>query len=143
MPVADPRGWAALHHLRREVLFRPGRLPWIYDPEHPDDRKPGHTPLILWERESALGCARLDRCGSFGIVRLVAISETRQRQGLGRVLDAMITELARRDGLSHLRVNAAAEAEGFYLKCGWRVRDWDLDETRRAPTPVVQMIKQI
>ncbi|MEM6376263.1 MAG: GNAT family N-acetyltransferase [Pseudomonadota bacterium] len=143
LPVLDPTEWKALHRLRQEVLFRPERLPWVYDPNHPDDRQPCHTPLILWDGEVAVGCARLDRREGYGILRLVAIAERRQGQGLGRALDGMVTDFARSKGLLSLRVNAASEAVGFYRKCGWKDCIWDREEAQRAPTPVVQMSKSL
>ena len=118
--VRTPEDWAALHSIRRTVLFAPGRRSTDYDDKHPDDRLPNHRPFLLMSGDEAVGVARLDRYDTMGIVRMVAISPSKQRMGLGRVLGDLLDAEARRAGIVTLRVSANTDAVGFYEKTGWR-----------------------
>ena len=137
--------WAAMHELRRRVLFAPGRhaVEIIYDENHPDDRAENQVPLVLTLDEQVIGTARLDLRLDASIVRLVVITPELQRQGHGRLLDAMLTEKARELGSKALWVNAAHDAVGFYEKCGWRRQAWDPDELVGIARSAVQMVKPL
>ena len=123
--VERPDEWSAMHDIRRAVLFAPDRHGVAYDENHPDDRADGNTPFLFFDDGKPVGVARLDARGEVGIVRLVAIIADRQRTGLGRAMDAALAAEARRRGIWLLRVNAAADAIGFYTKTGWHKADWD------------------
>ena len=141
--VERPDEWSAMHAIRRAVLFAPDRHAIPYDENHPDDRADGNTPFLLFENDVPVGVARLDARGDIGIVRLVAIVARRQRTGLGRAMDAALVAEARRRGIRLLRVNAAADAVGFYAKTGWRKADWNPAELTGLARDAVQMEKSI
>jgi GNAT superfamily N-acetyltransferase len=86
---------------------------------------------------------RLDAHGEIGIVRLVAIVAHRQRTGLGRAMDALLVAEAQRRGIAILRVNASADAVGFYEKTGWRKAAWNPAELTGMARDAVQMQKEI
>jgi hypothetical protein len=44
--LSSPDDWAANHPIRRRVLFESGLLN-VYDPDHPDERRPGNHPRVL------------------------------------------------------------------------------------------------
>src|SRR5215218_4119878 len=117
--VDRPDQWRVMHDIRRAVLFAPDRHAIVYDEDHPDDRAEGNTPFLFCENDEPVGVVRLDAHGAIGIVRLVAIVADRQRTGLGRAMDMALAAEARRRGITILRVNAAADAVGFYEKTGW------------------------
>lgn len=143
-PVASREDWQHLHAIRRAVLFAPGRHPGVeYDDNHPDDRRHNHIPYLFELDGEPIGVVRLDRLFEFGTVRLVAIVAERQRQGHGRVMEALVADAARRHAIRLLRVNAAPDAVGFYLKTGWRKDVWDINELRGIAQGCVQMVKDI
>lgn len=141
--VQTDEEWAAMHDIRRRVLFEARHGDVAYDENHPDDRAEGHYPHILMLDDEPIGVVRLDVAGDTGVVRLVAVEPAHQRQGHGRLLDAMIGERARELGVAHLRVNAASDAIGFYEKAGWRHETWDANELTGMASDCVQMVKLV
>ena len=141
--VSLPAEWRAMHDIRRAVLFAPERHAIVYDENHPDDRAEGNTPFLLFDDDAPVGVVRLDVRGEIGIVRLVAIVADRQRHGLGRAMDAAVVAEARSRGIRLLRVNAAADAVGFYEKTGWHRASWNPAELIGIARDAVQMEKPI
>ena len=138
-PVTTPEHWDAYHRIRRSVLYDGRGRTGVYDETHPDDRAPGHHPLLLLMGSRPIGVARLDVRGESGTVRTVAISPDLQRAGYGRALMAGVERHAAVLGLSRLEVNAAADAVGFYEALGWTLvdsrREHPLLQKALAPRP--------
>jgi len=143
--VQSDEEWAAMHDIRRKVLFAPGRQvrDIDYDENHPDDRAEGNVPHILMLDQDAVGIARLDIRGDRATVRLVAVADAHQRKGYGKLIDQMLTEKSWGLGVRQLRVNAAPDAVGFYEKTGWRAESWDPDELIGIARDCVQMVKDL
>jgi GNAT superfamily N-acetyltransferase len=141
--VETPDDWAAMHAIRREVLFAPERHQTQYDENHADDRAPANTPYLLVLDGKPVGVARLDAHGDFGIIRLVAISKAEQGRGHGRALERLIEEQARNRGIRTLRLNSAPDAVGFYEKASWRRALWDPSELTGIASNCVQMEKAL
>jgi N-acetylglutamate synthase-like GNAT family acetyltransferase len=141
-PVRSPEDWRHLHNIRRAVLFVPERRSTRYDENHPDDRASGNVPFLLRLDGQPIGVVRLDLRGEVAMVRLVAIVASKQRKGHGRVLGALMETEARQRGVRTLRVNAAAEALGYYEKMGWRRAVWDKSELVGLAANCIQMIKE-
>lgn len=136
--------WAAMHDIRRRVLFTPGRHGNVtYDDNHPDDRAEGNIPHILMLDEAPIGILRLDVKGDYGMIRLVAIAPEHQRNGYGELMEKMLTEKAWGLGLKQLRLNSAPDAVGFYEKTGWRKETWDPEELVGIASDCVQMVKDL
>lgn len=141
--VKTDEEWAAMHDIRRRVLFAPGRHAYEieYNPDHPDDRAEDNVPHILMLDEKPIGVARLDLKGDRAVVRLVAILPEHQRNGFGEMMDRMLTEKAWELGVKQMRVNAAPDAVGFYEKTGWHEESWDPEELVGIASNCIQMVK--
>lgn len=142
-PVETNKDWSHLHHIRRTVLFAPGRHSVEYDESHPDDRIEGNIPYLLDLEDRAVGVARIDYRDNIAVVRLVAIVESEQGKGHGRQLNAMIEAEAKKHGVQTLRVNAAPGAVGFYEKMGWQRASWNASELIGIAKDCVQMTKTL
>lgn len=145
-PVATAAEWAAMHDIRRATLFVAGRhgASVTYDENHPDDRDPANQCFLFLLDEHPIGVARLDRRGTDGgVVRLVAITPQSQGDGHGRVMSDMIDSAARARGMTHLFINAAPTATGFYEKTGWRMFSWNPAELTGIASRCVQMRKDL
>ncbi|GGA85392.1 hypothetical protein GCM10011491_11220 [Brucella endophytica] len=142
-PVTSAEEWRQMHAIRRAVLFAPGRVPFAYDENHPDDRADGNVPYLLLLDKRPIGVVRLDFRKDVTTVRLVAIAEEEQGKGHGRMLDALVTAEAKRRGVRILQVNAAPDAVGYYEKTGWRRAGWDPSELRGIAANCVQMTKHL
>lgn len=143
--VQTDEEWAAMHDIRRRVLFAPGRHSpdIIYDENHPEDRADGNVPHLLMLEDVPIGVVRLDLRDTVAIVRLVAIEPAYQGQGHGSLMDELVTQKAWGLGVRQLRVNAARTAVGFYQKTGWQEAEWDAEELAGLAADCVQMVKDI
>ncbi|MDP9808114.1 GNAT superfamily N-acetyltransferase [Rhizobium tibeticum] len=121
--VTTDEQWRAYHGIRRTILFEARGLTG-YDANHPDDRMPGHIPLLLMLGSRAVGAARLDLMADReACVRTVAIKQDFQRKGYGRALMVHLEALASSHSVEKLVVNAARDAVGFYRAFGWTIVD--------------------
>ena len=142
-PVRSAEDWRILHQIRRDVLFAPDRHAVLYDENHPDDRSAQNIPFLLVFDGRPIGTTRLDLRGKVAVVRLVAIIRDEQGKGHGRKLGALLEAVARRRGVTHLRVNAAPDAVGYCQKTGWWRADWDGRELVGIAEDAVQMTKEL
>lgn len=134
---------AAMHRLRRDVLFaRRGRAA-IYNDDHPDDAVSNHLKFLLVLDGERIGTARLDLVQGVAKLRLVVIAAERQREGHGSVMEQLIAEHAHRLGITTLLVNSAPDAVGFYEKRGWQRELWDASELQGIASDCVQMAKYL
>ena len=143
--VETPEDWAALHRIRREVLFTPERHPpgFVYNDAHPDDAASNHIKFLLMLDGTPIGTTRLDLRGERAVVRLVAIVADQQRQGHGSVMEQALENHAYRLGITTLMVNSAPDAVGFYEKRGWQREVWDAEELQGIASNCVQMMKYL
>lgn len=142
--VSTPQDWAAMHRLRRDVLFAPFRKQGVvYDENHPDDRDRANLPFLLLVDGRPAGITRLDLQGDIAVVRLVAIAPELQRQGHGRAMSERVDQEARRRSIRLLRVNAAPEAVGFYEATGWQRREWDREVLSGIAADCIQMERKL
>lgn len=134
--VSSQSEWEAYHRIRQHVLFDLRGLSG-YNDQHPDDRKAGHLPLIFVDGNEPVGAVRLDFTGNGnGVVRMVAITADRQRQGLGRAMMIAVERLALAENIIRLEVHAAPDAVGFYCKLGWEMVD-----AHRPDPPMAKFLK--
>jgi GNAT superfamily N-acetyltransferase len=117
--------WATYHRIRRTILFERRGQFGVYDPNRPDERKPGHFPKLLVCDSHHVGVVRIDLSGHVAYLRRVAIDEPWQRQGLGRVLLTLAESCAIEHGARRVESSVAADAVAFYSKCGYRSRQSD------------------
>lgn len=139
--VTTPEDWATYHRIRREVLFEaPGRFD-IYREDHPDETHPNNTPMLMKADGVGVATVRLDGLPSGDmVIRLVAVTTPMQGQGLGRVLLEHVVEVARRQNVYRLLVNAAPDAVGYYHKMGFAEEVWGAHELVGISAESVQMV---
>jgi GNAT superfamily N-acetyltransferase len=93
----------------------------MYDPNHPEDRKPNHFPKVLVHASQYIGAMRIDLGDDIAIWRTVAIAEPHQRKGFGRALIDLAETFARERGVKRAESSVAPDAITFYEKCGYRL----------------------
>ena len=116
--VATDADWAAYHAIRRRVLFELRGIAG-YDENHPDDRRSGHHPFLLWDAGTPIGTIRVDIDRECAIFRRVAIREDLQRRGHGRQLLQAAEDFARRQHCTRVESHVDPGAVGFYERCGY------------------------
>ncbi len=105
--VSTPEDWEVYHNIRLKELFEAKGRIGIYDANRPEERASSNFPLLLKLGGQGIGTTRLDvRTNDTAIIRLVAIINTKQSVGHGRVLADMVENLARGKGVKKLLVNA-------------------------------------
>lgn len=121
VPVETPQQWQAYHDIRRRILWENRGQFGVYQPDHPDERKPGNHPMLLLFRGEPIGVVRIDvdQVAAEATMRRVAIIETEQRRGHGRVLVRLVEEFAATHGCKYVIVASAEDAVRFYEKCGY------------------------
>ena len=70
-----------------------------------------------------VGVVRIDLVGDNAYLRRVAIDEPWQRRGHGRALVTLAESFAIGHGARRMESSVAADAVGFYKKCGYDVVD--------------------
>ncbi len=113
--------WEAYHNIRRKVLFENRGQFGVYDENHPDECHPSNYPLILCQNAEAIGVIRIDINDRQAMFRQVAIREDQQRLGHGRMLLTLAEAFAQRQGCTHVEINVALDAVGFYQRCGYTI----------------------
>lgn len=111
--------WEAYHQVRRRVLFELRGRGEEYDPNHPDEHRPGNYPKILFEDQEAIGVIRIDLEPPDVIFRRVAVREEYQRRGYGTTLLRLAEEFARAHASGDIVSFVDVEAVAFYRKCGF------------------------
>ena len=111
--------WLAYHTIRRTVLFENRGEVGVYIENHPDEFERGHHPMILVHNGLTIGVIRVDLAKPVAWFCRVAIREDLQRCGHGRALLRLAECFAQRQGCNEIRSNVAADAVGFYERCGY------------------------
>jgi len=119
-PTSDEE-WTSYHRIRRTILFEKRGQFGVYDPDRPDDRAPDNFAKLLICDSHHIGVVRIDLAGDVAYLRRVAIDERWQRQGFGRILLRLAESFAAEHGARRIESSVAADAIGFYEKCGYRV----------------------
>jgi GNAT superfamily N-acetyltransferase len=129
VPVVASDQWSAYHAIRRKVLFEDRGLFGKYDPNHADDRKERNHPVILTCDGVPVAAMRIDLVPErgFAIIRTVAVTTEKQRQGYGRIMLSLAEEYALQNGCTVAVVFSANDAIGFYAKYGYEPHAWDPD----------------
>ena len=137
-PSGD-KEWREYHAIRRKVLFENRGHFGVYDENYPEEFESGdHHPLILIHKGVPIGVIRIDIVRGVAWFRRVAVREELQRAGHGRALLGLAEAFARDEGCYELRSNVAADAVGFYERCGYL-----RDSSKAATSEVVQMQKRL
>jgi GNAT superfamily N-acetyltransferase len=119
-PPASDGDWDLYHAIRRHVLFELRGQGSAYNPNHPDEHRPHHHPLLFWADDVAAGVIRIDLRAPVATLRRVAIRAHLQRRGYGRRLLEAAEQFAREHGCTHVESYVDADAIGFYARCGYR-----------------------
>jgi GNAT superfamily N-acetyltransferase len=119
---ASAEEWAAYHAIRRRVAFEAGEAA----EDDPEERAPGHFPLLLKFGGVPVGTIRVDSMSNGdAALRLVAIDPARQGEGHGRILLREAEGFAREIGCRRAVVYATPEAAGFYAAAGYAEDEFD------------------
>ena len=115
-----PVNWATsyddLHAVRRAVFIEEQRVPEALEWDDVDERC--YHVLAVSDDGSPIGTGRLLPDGHIG--RMAVLRQWRG-QGVGSAILQMLLDLARKDGLQAIALNAQTHAIGFYARHGFTV----------------------
>jgi predicted GNAT family N-acyltransferase len=118
--VIRPVNWAAsydeLHAVRRAVFIEEQRVPEALEWDDADERS--YHVLAMDDDGTPIGTGRLLPDGHIG--RMAVLREWRG-QGVGSAILRTLLELARKEGLQAIALNAQTHAVGFYARHGFTV----------------------
>ena len=139
MRRASPEDWPAI-----EALLQESGLPVTGARDHLDD-------FIVAGPDQVLGCVGLERYGSTGLLRSLAVSPDQRGNGLGRALVDACLSHARASGITTL-VLLTQTAESLFARMGFRrVERTEVPETVKAsaefrgacPASAVAMLRRL
>lgn len=111
--------WNAYHEIRRSELFdRRGRGDQ-YNDHHPDESAPGNFPLLLFRDAVPIGTIRIDTGQPLVLFRMVTVRRDAQGTGAGREILHRAEAFALAHGGERVALYSAADAVGFYERCGY------------------------
>ena len=108
----------AYYQLRWTLL----RKPWQQPPGSEQDDLEGQSyhRLIVDDMDNIVGVGRLHKCGQHSAqIRYMAVEESTQGYGAGRLLLEALEHLATKVGARHISLNARKNAVGFYQSLGY------------------------
>jgi N-acetylglutamate synthase-like GNAT family acetyltransferase len=142
--VSSPEEWSAYHAIRLAELFEAHGNGALYEPDHPDEHRPDHFPLLLKLDARPVGATRVDLVapGVAGF-RGVAIVRSEQRRGHGRILNAESEAFARARGAKKIVVNAHPTAIGYWERLGFVPESFNPAELVGAASVCIQMAKHL
>lgn len=142
--VSTPEAWSAYHAIRLAELFEAHGNGALYEPDHPDEHRPDHFPLLLKLDARAIGATRVDVIAP-GIAgfRGVAIVRSEQRRGHGRILNEESEAFARARGARKIVVNAHPTAIGYWERLGFVRESFNPAELVGAAAVCIQMAKYL
>jgi N-acetylglutamate synthase-like GNAT family acetyltransferase len=143
-PVSTPAEWATYHAIRLAELFEAHGNGALYDPDHADEHRLDHFPLLLKLDGRPVGATRIDIVapGVAGF-RGVAITRSEQRCGHGRILNAESEAFARAKGARKIVVNAHPTAVGYWQRQGFSPEAFNPAELVGAAAVCIQMAKYL
>lgn len=147
--VTTDEDWKTYDRIREEQLFiARGRPPGTYTRRHAHELLPENTPLLLKKDGIGVATTRFDIMPKLGpgiaAIRLVAVDDHLQGQGIGRILAEKTIAFAKQKGIRRIVVNADDAAIGYYKRFGYRIEMWDEAELKN-PTAAncTQMVLDI
>jgi N-acetylglutamate synthase-like GNAT family acetyltransferase len=144
VPVSTPEQWSTYHAIRLAELFEAHGNGALYDPDHPDEHRPDHFPLLLKLDARPIGATRVDLVarGVAGF-RGVAIMRPEQHHGHGRILNERSEAFARARGARKIVVNAHPTAVGYWERLGFVRESFNPAELVGAAAVCIQMAKYL
>ncbi len=140
--------WDRLHAIRGVEIFdlyHPRGTPWWvpYDPDHPDDRKPGNWPLVQLLGDEVVGTCRVDTLPDRrAAIRLVAVDAGLRGYGLGAALVKGAEEFAASLGAEVACLNAQPAVIDFYGRLGWEEGAWTGSSRCSRSTPMRKRLRE-
>lgn len=99
------------------------------------------THVVLYDDENKpIGAGRVRIVDGIGKLERICVLSTSRKNGAGGLIVEKLEELATKEGVSKLKLNAQTHAISFYQKFGYEVVS---DEFMDAGIPHVTMIKEI
>lgn len=127
-PVETEKEWGRYHEILKTEIFERYHPEIQYNSEHEDFKKKQNNCFFFEKKGEIIGAVRLDEKGKTALLlRLFALSEGLQRQGLGAECLGVIEQWAREKNLKKILLNAQNSVVSFYEKSGYKKDLWKGD----------------
>ncbi|WP_226670713.1 GNAT family N-acetyltransferase [Metabacillus litoralis] len=96
--------------------------------------------VVLYDEEQPAGAGRVRVVDGYGKLERICVMKSTRKKGAGKVIVNKLEELATKQGVKKLKLNAQTHAIPFYGKLGYEVIS---EEFMDAGIPHVTMLKEL
>ncbi|MBM7604024.1 putative GNAT family N-acyltransferase [Metabacillus crassostreae] len=106
--------------------------------EEIDQHEDEATHVVLYDDHQPSGAGRVRIVDGYGKIERICVMKSARKKGVGKVIVTKLEELATKQGVKKLKLNAQTHAILFYNKLGYEVVS---EEFMDAGIPHVTMVK--
>lgn len=106
--------------------------------EEIDQHEDEATHVVLYDDNQPSGAGRVRIVDGYGKIERICVMKSARKKGVGKVIVTKLEELATKQGVKKLKLNAQTHAIPFYNKLGYEVVS---EEFMDAGIPHVTMVK--
>ncbi|TXC90706.1 GNAT family N-acetyltransferase [Metabacillus litoralis] len=106
--------------------------------EEIDQHEDEATHVVLYDDNQPSGAGRVRIVEGYGKIERICVMKSARKKGVGKVIVTKLEELATKQGVKKLKLNAQTHAIPFYNKLGYEVVS---EEFMDAGIPHVTMVK--
>ncbi|OLS36215.1 GNAT family N-acetyltransferase [Bacillus sp. MRMR6] len=107
-------------HIRKEVFVEEQGVALEDEFDEFDTLDGQCEHILVYYGEKAVGTGRIRVVDGFGKLERICILKQYRKFGLGKVIIKALEEISEQMGVSQVKLHGQTQAEGFYLKLGYR-----------------------
>jgi predicted GNAT family N-acyltransferase len=124
-------------YVRKQVFVEEQKVPVE---EEIDQFEEEAIHVVLYDDQQPVGAGRFRIVDGYGKVERICVMPSHRKSGAGKIIMNEMENVARRQGIPKLKLNAQTQAEGFYQKIGYETVSGEFLD---AGIPHVTMIKTL
>ncbi len=111
--------WAAFQ-IRKEVFVKEQGVPLEDEFDQFDKLNGPCEHILVHDKDQPVGTGRIRFVDGIGKLERICVLEPYRKFGLGKIIIQALEEIAEERGVSQVKLHGQTQAEGFYLKLGYR-----------------------
>ncbi|MFA1710195.1 GNAT family N-acetyltransferase [Peribacillus frigoritolerans] len=127
-------------HIRKEVFVEEQGFPLEFEFDKYDTLNALSEHILVYYNEKPVGTGRLRVVDGLGKLERICILEPYRKFGLGKIILKTLEEIAKEQGITQVKLHGQTQAEGFYIKLGYRTSS---DVFMEDGGPHLLMIKEL
>ncbi|YCI79046.1 GNAT family N-acetyltransferase [Bacillus sp. R1-10] len=127
-------------HIRKEVFVEEQGFPLEFEFDEFDTLNALSEHILVYYNEKPVGTGRLRVVDGLGKLERICILEPYRKFGLGKIILKTLEDIAKDQGITQVKLHGQTQAEGFYIKLGYRTSS---DVFMEDGGPHLLMIKEL